>query len=530
MFSNVSMQTKILGLVTGLILLVSLLLTVFYAVMEYQRIEQETGEKGLRMAQVVAKMPSVRNAFDDANPEVILQPIATEVRILSGAEYVVIGNTESIRYAHPDPDKIGKKMVGGDNDRALVGGESYISEAVGSLGPAVRGKAPILDYDDRIVGVVSVGYMVEDTRSIIRERLGKIIALALLIIVIGMIGGIRLADSIRKDTMGLEPAEIASLYTERTAILSSVHEGIIAVDKAGEITMLNDSARRLLGLSEKQDIHRLDEVNPNRDARRFLRPDARLANEEAVINDRHVIVNALPVEWDGQPAGAVFSFRDKTELKELVDTLSEVREYSEYLRAQTHEYTNKLYVLSGLMQLGKYNEAIELISDELDTVRSQNRILFTQIQDPTVQAILMGKIGKASENKIRFTIDDNSGLGPLPGHIGIAQIVTILGNLLDNAMEEVRDADRKEVSFFATDIGQEIVFEVADSGGGLPESDLDRIYERGYSTKASAGRGYGLSLVRGAVDELGGYTEAHNSQEGGAVFTVFIPKQTGGVG
>ncbi|SEI87843.1 two-component system, CitB family, sensor histidine kinase CitS [Bhargavaea ginsengi] len=530
MFPNVSMQTKILGLVTGLILFVSLLLTIFYSVMEYQRIEQEMGERGLQMAQVVAKMPSVRNAFNEAHPEVILQPIATEVRILSGAEYVVIGNTDSIRYAHPDPDKIGKKMVGGDNDRALRGGESYISEAVGSLGPSVRGKAPILDYEDNIVGVVSVGFMVEDIRSVIYERLGKIIALALLIIVVGVIGGIRLADSIRKDTMGLEPAEIASLYTERTAILSSVHEGIIAVNKAGEITMLNDSARRLLGLSEKQDITRLDEVQPDLEAQRFLRPDARLSNEEALINDRHVIVNAVPVEREGRPAGAVFSFRDKTELKELVDTLSEVREYSEYLRAQTHEYTNKLYVISGLMQLGNYTEAIELISDELDSARSQNRILFTQIQDPTVQAILMGKLGKASEIKVQLNIDDNSGLGPLPGHIGIAQIVTVLGNLLDNAMEEVRSAERREVTFFATDIGQEIIFEVADSGGGLPEEELDRLYERGYSTKASAGRGYGLPLVREVVDELGGYIEAHNSPGSGAVFTVFIPKQEGGVG
>ncbi|WP_068673174.1 sensor histidine kinase [Oceanobacillus sp. Castelsardo] len=528
MIIKFSMQTRILVLIIGLVLFISLLLTAVYSYIEYKSTEQEIGEKGLQIANIVAKLPTVRKAFHEEYPEKTIQPIAEEIRELTEAEYVVIGNNNGIRYSHPDPMKLGKKMVGGDNDKALIEGKSYVSKAVGSLGPSMRGKAPILDANGEIIGIVSIGFLMEDIHSIIYSKLMKISGVSLIVLLLGIFGGVFLAKSIRKDTLGLEPFEIASLYRERNAILTSIHEGIIAINKAGRITMMNQSAQQIAGLSKKCTLEkRLDEIYSDIEMEKILRINNNYKNKEIMVNNRHVIVNVTPILEKDKVEGAVLSFRDKTELKEMINTLSEVRKYSEDLRSQTHEYTNKLYVLSGLLQLGNYQEAIELIQTELEITRSQNRILFSQIKDPTVQAILLGKIGKATENKISLIIDSNSYLQKLPNHLSVVKLITIVGNLLDNAMEAVKDSEneRKEVIFFATDIGNDIIFEIADNGIGIPDSVVSKIFERGYSTKNTKNRGYGLAIVKEVINELEGQIEIQNKFNIGVVFTVYIPKK-----
>src|SRR5699024_8718770 len=234
-------------------------------------------------------------------------------------------------------------------------------------------------------------------------------------------------------------------------------------------------------------------------------------------------VNREVIKENGQVIGAVASFRDKTEIKEMVETISEVRQYSEDLRAQTHEYTNRLYVLSGLIQLGQYQEAVDMIQTELKINNTQNHILFDQIEDSKVQAILLGKIGKASENKISFSIDENSSLNTLPDHIDISSLIAILGNIIDNAFEAVESTEEKEVTLFATDMGNDIIFEVADSGEGIDESK--HLFKKGFSTKQSGNRGYGLTILQDTVNSLGGSLEIKNHKSKGAIVTVFIPKQ-----
>ncbi|OZU88157.1 ATPase [Virgibacillus indicus] len=523
--TRVSLQTKILVLLISLILLVTVLLTGVNAYLESQDIEEQIGERALHIATTISFMPSVREAFEQENPEEIIQPIAEEVREFVGAEFIVVGNKDSVRVAHPDEEKIGKHMVGGDNDRALIAEEYYTSKAVGSLGPSLRGKAPIFNSGGEVVGIVSVGFMVEDIKETIFNKLLKIGGASLPVLVIGIIGGILLARDIRKDTFGLEPHEIASLFRDRNAILASVKEGIIAVDKDGKINLMNESARKILGINNEIIGEKIEVVFPNTKVYHVLRSGAVSKDDEMILNNRQVIVNRTPIIDENQVAGVVASFRDKTELNEMINTLSEVRKYSEDLRAQTHEYTNKLYVLSGLLQLGHYNEAIELIQIESQVNRTQNKILLDQIQDRTVQAILLGKIGKASEKKIEFEIEVNSYLDPLPKRIDIAKLITVLGNLLDNAIEAVERVEERKIIFFATDLGEDIVFEIADSGTGIPENLMNRIFEQGFSTKETDGRGFGLAIVKHTIEELYGHIEVHNQPGGGTVFAVFIPKK-----
>lgn len=192
--------------------------------------------------------------------------------------------------------------------------------------------------------------------------------------------------------------------------------------------------------------------------------------------------------------------------------------------AQTHEFSNKLYAILGLLELGEYDEAIDLIKEEYAIQNEQHDLLFHNIHSQQVQAILLGKISKASEKKVKLVIDENSSLAPLPAHIGLSHLITIIGNLIDNAFEAVAEQSVKEVLFFITDMGHDIVIEVSDTGPGVPPEKIEAVFERGYSSKGMR-RGYGLANVKDSVRELGGWIELANQKTGGAVFTVFIPKE-----
>lgn len=522
---RVSLQTKLIGLIISLLLFVIILLTGIYSYLESRQTEQEMGQLALQVATAVSFIPEIKEAFALDKPSVVIQPIVEQIRKEVGAEFIIVGNKDSIRYSHPQEWKIGKKMVGGDNDKALVEGKYYTSKAVGSLGPSLRGKAPIFDDKGNIIGIVSVGFMQKDVRAAIIDTLIKISLFAFIALLLGGIGGVLLARNIRKDTLGLEPHEIASLYRERSAILLSIKEGIIAVDDEGFITMMNRSARNILGITEDAINQPIGKVIPNTKMYGVLKSGIHEKDQEMILRDRVVIVNRTPIIEKDKVVGVVASFRDKTEVSKMINTLSEVRKYSEDLRAQTHEYTNKLYVLSGLLQLGEYREAIDLIQSESSIHQNQNRILFEQIHDRKVQAILLGKIGKASEKKIHFTIDSNSSLKSLPKHIDISKLITILGNIIDNAFEAVFESPEKEVSFFATDMGNDVVFEVVDSGHGIQSKDIRNIFQKGYSTKQGNNRGYGLSIVEDVLEELNGSIEVKKKKAGGTIFSVFIPKK-----
>ncbi|WP_227934914.1 ATP-binding protein [Alkalihalobacillus deserti] len=527
---RLSLQTKIITVIIFIILFITTMLTGIYAYFESEEIEENIGNTALRIATTVSLIPAIKSSFELDDPSIVIQPLAEKIRGIVGAEFIVIGNKENVRYSHPDVNKIGKKMVGGDNELALLHGEHYLSKATGSLGPSLRGKAPIIDDTGEIIGVVSVGFLIKDIREIIFGTILKISRIAIVILLLGTLGGILLARNIRKDTLGLEPHQIASLYRERNAVLLSIKEGIIAVDAQGRITMINHSAKELLAIKDDCVNDMIIDVFPQSKLLEIFMSDHTDQDIEIEINDLVLIVNRTPIIEDNQIVGVVASFRNKTDLQKMVDTIFEIRRYSEDLRAQTHEYTNKLYVLSGLLQLGHYHEAIQMIQNEYIQQESQNKILFDQIHDQTVQAILLGKISTSSEKKITFIIDDNSSLDLLPKHINPSDIIIIIGNLIDNAFEAIDRQSLKEVTFFITDIGNDIVIEVSDNGPGIQDDRFHAIFKKGYSTKGSNQHGFGLTNVKKTVESLSGIIETKNQIQGGAIFTIFLPKKIDGIG
>ena len=530
---RLSFHARMILLITVVILLIISAMGVVFSSMIASSMEEQIGKRALSVAKITANDPELREAFSTPDPSKLIQPIAERVRVQTEAEFVTVGNHEGIRYAHPYLDRIGKKMKGGDNDLGLVHGQSYVSKAVGSLGPSLRGKAPIRDDQGNIIGIVSVGFLLSDIEATIRDYQSKVFLLMAVAVLCAVLGAIGLSRYLKRAILGLEPEEIASLYVERNAMLESVREGIVAIDKNHRITMMNKAAIRILGLPEADYQKKMiTQVLSDSRMPEVLETGEYQLDRETLVGGKEIIVNRLPIKLGDSIVGVVSSFRAKSEIDQLAAELSQARRYADVLRAQTHEFHNLLYTISGLLQLGSTQEAVELITSE--TSFQQELILFVakQIPDPLVGALLLGMHNRAKELKIHFQIHPDSRLQELPSSLNRQQLIILLGNLIQNAFEAVNESDTetKIVECYLSDSGDEILFEVEDSGPGIPEELRDRLFERGFSTKKGEQRGLGLSKADGIVKEMGGYILVGKSELGGALFTVSLPKEWRGQG
>ncbi|MDN0193165.1 MULTISPECIES: two-component sensor histidine kinase CitS [unclassified Bacillus (in: firmicutes)] len=522
-----SLQTKIMGLIAALLVFVIGVLTITLAVQHTQEERRQAEQLAVQTARTISYMPPAKELIERKGGHAAeTQDVIEQMKEQTGAYAIyILDEKGDIRSAS---GKSGLEKL--ERSREILFGGSHVSATKADGRRVIRGSAPIMKEQkgySQVIGSVSVDFLQTETEQSIKKHLRNLSVIAVLVLLLGFAGAAVLAKSIRKDTLGLEPHEIAALYRERNAMLLAIREGIIATNREGVVTMMNVSAAEMLRLPEPVIHLPIDEVMPGAGLMSVLEQGEIPPNQEVSVNDQVFIINTKVMNQGGQAHGIVVSFREKTELKKLIDTLTEVRKYSEDLRAQTHEFSNKLYAILGLLELGEYDEAIDLIKEEYAIQNEQHDLLFHNIHSQQVQAILLGKISKASEKKVKLVIDENSSLAPLPAHIGLSHLITIIGNLIDNAFEAVAEQRVKEVLFFITDMGRDIVIEVSDTGTGVPPDKMEAVFERGYSSKGMK-RGYGLANVKDSVRELGGWIELANQKTGGAVFTVFIPKEKQG--
>lgn len=491
-------------------------------------ISQQMGERALAVALSVANIPELIAAFDDPDPSATIQPIAERIRRETGARYVVVGNTESLRYSHPLPDRLGLPMVGGDNDRALLHGESYISEATGSLGEAMRGKTPVFDADGNIIGLVSVGFMLDRVALDVGEHTSLGWWLVALMILLGFAGAYGLSRHLKKVILGLEPYEIARLAMEKEAILQSIHEGILAINRDGQITLVNHQARRFLQLPPAEQVlgQPIQEVVPNSRLLEVLASGERQFDQEMWLGDHPVVVNRVPVRGSGEIEGAVATFRSRREIVDLSNALSAASRDVDTLRAQAHEYSNKLYTISGLLQLDRISDALALIHHETQRQQAQMNFLMKQVGDPVISGTLLGKLTRASELGVTLEIDDQSSLAAPLTVRGQEVVMTVIGNLLDNACHAALQQGHHQprVRLFFTDLGEQLLIEVEDNGPGVPPAHVEKIFDEGFSTKPGKHRGIGLALVAQLCRDHGGAITLEESELGGACFAVVLDR------
>ncbi|MFM4861261.1 ATP-binding protein [Aeromonas media] len=526
------MKLGLQGRILLMLCLVSLLQLVLLSGASYYYVSEqryrEVGDQALDVARLVAREPGVIAGVkraDTARLNVLVERMRAEV----GASYIVIGDGEARRLVHPNADRIGKPMMGDDPGRALQG-EFYISRAQGSLGVSVRGKGPIRDEMGRVIGVVSVGYLVRDIEADLQGFLRFGLAMTLL----NSAAAAWLAKRYKRALLGFEPEQIGRLYAELDCTLRTVREGILTIDEQGRLTSLNPNGIRLLRLDERAAQAAIGQpvgqLLPGSRMLSILQEQSPQFDEEIVLNGQSLIVNRLPLVREGKLIGAVSSFRRKDELAELSAQLSQVQAYSDLLRVQTHEHNNQLGTIAGLIELGATREALAFIGREAATEQTLLSFLMGAIAKPKVAGLLLGKYHRAHELGLVLEVDPDSRLHDIPARVSGSQLVTLLGNLIDNAFEATRrhGAPYQPVRVSLSDLGQDLILEVEveveDGAGGVDPALADTLFERGVSSKAEPGHGIGLALVRKTLDALQGTITIEATAQGSCV-VCYIPKE-----
>ena len=491
-------------------------------------LEEYIGRNALNVSKTVSLTTVVHEGLKNKNSTQI-QLYAESVRKATGARFVVVGDHEGRRYSHPVPERIGKLMVGGDNPRALERGEAYVSKAVGTLGPSMRGKVPIFANSGKVIGVVSVGYLQETVESVTEGYLQRVLLWVFGLFLLGGIGTWLIARNVKQSIFGLEPVEIARLFRERNAILDSIREGVVAINDKGQVTMLDHEAAKILKIPPESGIGTsIESILPQTRMLEVLKSGEEQFDQEMIIGGIEVIVNRVPIWQNDRVAGVVSSFRRKDEIDRMAQELTQIQEYSEVLRTQTHEYSNKLHTLAGLIQLGSHQEALDLIGRETSGYQELLGTLAETVPEPLLSAIILGKYNRAQELRIIFQLDPESRMIDIPKKINQEKIVTILGNLLENALEAAQEntSGKRTVLLSMTDFGNDLIFEVEDSGSGIEDESVDLSLQHGFTTKSGTGRGIGLSLVHENLKYLGGHLTVVRSSLGGMRFTIYIPKHS----
>jgi two-component system CitB family sensor kinase len=514
------LSTQIVVLQLAIVLLIVCVGVLVSVYQTRRELDSSAGRESLVIAQTVASIPAIQRAFSLPHPARHIDPIAERIRKMTGASFVVVAGRNGIRYSHPNPAMIGKSLMHdpGENPAAVLAGKTFVGVQPGSLGRSMRAKVPIRGANGRVVGFVSVGVLERSVSARLRGDLPLLLIPALLALVLGGAGSMLLARRIKRQTFGLEPDEIATLLEQREAMLHGIREGAIATDSAGRITLLNDEAARLLGLDGAAVGTFLADVVPAGRVREVLTGRVEGADQTIVVGERVLVANRMPVEVRGGPIGAVVTLRDRTELEGLLRELDDVRSLADALRSQEHEFSHRLHVIGGLIELGRYEEAVQFINRSSAMQQTLAASVVGNVGDPVLAALLLGKAAVASERGVELTV---SAVTKLPEDLGdVRGLVTVLGNLIDNAIDS--GAGRVDVALDVVD--GELVLGVHDTGPGIDPALSEEIFRDGFTTKVASGstrRGLGLALVSQEVRRRGGRISVENQD--GALFTVVVP-------
>ncbi|EDL66123.1 DcuS/MalK family sensor histidine kinase [Bacillus sp. SG-1] len=491
-----------------------------------ERIRDNQEEKAQIVSRTVAESQIVKEGLLSEEKAQAIQGYTSEVQTITDMMFIVVMDMEGIRKSHPNPQMIGKSFVGGDEKEVLKGNE-HISVSKGTLGDSLRAFTPVYDDNHNQIGAVAVGISLEQVESALSLGHKNIIMGTVLGILAGIIGAVLLARYIKKMLFGLEPYAISKLLEERSTMLQSVHEGIVAVDHEKKITLVNKSALRIFkmaGLSGEPIGMKISDYMPSSKLDRVLLTGKPERDEELILNGVSVLVNREPLIVNNRVIGAISTFRDMTEVNHLAKQLTGIRTYAETLRAQSHEFMNRLHVIFGMVQLEAYDELMEYIRKLVAHNNQEIDMVTKSITDPVLAGFLMGKISYAREENVELTVKSDSTITSMFGSEITHELITIIGNLIDNAIEAVTESEEKRIDLRMKDVDGRLYITVKDSGPGIDEEKKEAIFKKGYSTKGYD-RGFGLYLVRKSIEKLNGKLTV-DSRPGGTVFDAVIVYDT----
>ncbi len=515
MIRSLSLRAQLFLLQLLIVLVVVLVVGAVTVRMQEQQIRGEYQARMIGVAQSVAKLPTIIEAFGQANPSEIIQPIAQLITQSTGVTYVVVTDHSGIRYSHPNPALIGK-MVSTDPSIPLSG-ETFVGTQTGTLGQSWRVKVPIFGAGGTVIGTVSVGTLESTLRADLYDTLPELLAWLTGAALIGSAGASYVSRLIWRRIYRLEPEQIATLLETRDAMLHGIGEGVVAVDEDSKVVLLNDEAQRLLGLDTGAIGQASSAVLDPQLARMVGRGSL---DQTVLVGERVLLVRADDARVEHRRVGSVLILRDRTELYRLLLDLDGERDVTQALRAQAHEFSNKMHIISGLLELGRTADAVSFISRSGHGGAVVSGALAPGITDPDVASLLMVKSTIAAEKGIDLQIDPSSTLAADDS----TDAVTVIGNLIDNAIEAI--GSDGVVRIIVTDNpGTGCTIVVTDNGPGIAPPLAATIFDAGVTTKNVTGprsRGFGLALVRRIALRRGGSVALDRPTDGGTRFTVVL--------
>jgi two-component system, CitB family, sensor kinase len=512
--------------VVQLILIAAVLVAVSAVSVEQTRasFQRDEGRRVLALAEYLAANPVVRRAPVRAAGSALPAAVA-QLQATTGVELVMVADPSGRVVASTDA-LLTEEIVSWPALRAAPGrsssatvelrGMSYLIAAAPILTNPTAAGQPVDQLGIALIAQPSPGRL--DSLITAGPSLLTYLGAAM---VLGVIGSLLLARWIKRQTLGMEPAEIVALAEQREAIFAGIAEGVIALDTRDRVTMINPLAVRLLSLPRNTVGLSLADLRVEGRLRDVLTGVGGVEQDAVVIRSGRVLVlNRMPVLHDGRLLGSVTTLRDRTQLAELESEIGAFRGTTDLLRAQTHEFANQLHIISGLIQIGDYEEVVSYVDALTQGRAAIDLTVSRRVQDPSVAALLVAKSAVAAERKVTLRITDHTHLGPLEPQSSF-DVATVLGNLIQNGIDAAASStpsgDRAPwVQVEIRQPGSTVEITVSDSGPGVDATIATEVFEHGFTTKAAKDgeRGIGLALTKLICRRRGGEVEIRNTNDG----------------
>ncbi len=525
---KLSFQTKLFLSLVVFSSVLFVLLGSYYYVSITRQLYQAMSMRAKVQADEIALIPELRKAVADRDIPAINMLMRAIAR-KSDASFMVIGDNRGLHLFHSvTADRVGKPLVGGDN-AAVLAGKSITTIRTGGLGISLRSKSPILNDRGQVVGIVSVGYLARYLDAITFSNMINLLIVAALVLIALFIFSWFFTCNIKKQIFSLEPREIGLMVRQQNAMMESIYEGVIVINEHLQIEVINQAARKLLGLSQSAEALRGQSVSQIISPVPFLSQPVMLEkdthDEISQFNALTVIASRVRIMLEDALMGWVISFRDFNDIDSLSAQLSQVKRYVDNLRIMRHEQLNRMNTLSGLLHMGRFEDAIDYIEAQSEHEQEWLDFVSARFSSPLLCGLLLGKAARAREKGVILHFDPACLMDkPFPP-LSEAELISVIGNLLDNAIEATQRAPmpHEPVEVLIKLSARELIIEVADHGVGIAPAIREHMFERGVTTKTRGDHGIGLYLTESYITRAGGTIEVSDNVPRGAIFSLFIP-------
>lgn len=495
---TMKLQYKITMIIAAVTTVLVLVLALFMSVTWYRSIQNQVAMDAMDQAIIIAENPEIKRNMVLENGYIAVNKAVENIHLKTGIQYLYIINSDGRYFANPLPDKLNEKYNPEELKMEMPDSPEFYYELTKDA--MVEGYSPI--YTDGIrSGTVVVGIF---NGRVIQSMRG--FAIQLLIFVFAAIGfgvltAYGLSKNIKKSIYGLEPKEIAMLLKDKEIILENMGEGLMAVDDSAKVTLVNTKAKKLLGQENLKIGMCAHEIG-------FYNYFNTLGDDKKEIEWRAdaatvLKIEAIPLGISSVRSGFLYRIEDMSLIREKAEQLTNMKQLTEALRMQNHEFMNKLHTISGLIQLESYDEALGYIEQISETRQAVITLLNDKIKVPVLSGLILAKYSKAAKHNIVLEIDGSSYLESLPVHLSEHEISSVLGNLLNNAIEALAGKRDGKIILSIYEQKREIVIKVKDNGPGVAGVSLDECLKKGFSTKGPD-RGYGLDIVNEIIIQNGG--------------------------